>query len=423
MASDCCNELLLQQQIETYLRDGVLVVDAVLNESELKQARDGLANTLQRHGIDPSNLSETGHPLAQLSSTGGAGGVLDVFFEDWKIAIATNEKLYRITTELWRAAYCHRGEAKPDLAERDHWKWHPYGAWDCRKAYMYLDRVGYRLPTALAEQLGATNKQAKGNKRAPIQRSLTPHLDCCPETLFDPKYNSKWRPIQCFVSLSDTLEPNHGGFECVPGFHREFDAWSQNRPPTVVTRKKKKSQNIAAPEYETITIPAPCVGQYTHIRPVEDASIFRRIQHFPVRAGSAVFWDVRLPHANAYRHNGTVPRAVVYCSFLPADVPMNRDYAIRQWHQHWIKGREPTDQWIAAATTTATASESAAAAAAAAAAGEEEKEKTTNAQTVFNDIAAETRAKTTAVDPVLQNSLRVAVATPLARKLVGLEPW
>jgi hypothetical protein len=52
-----------------------------------------------------------------------------------------------------------------------------------------------------------------------------------------------------------------------------------------------------------------------------------------------------IPHANAYRHDGTKPRVVVYCSFLP-DVPINRQY-VQQQLQHWIEGRYPSgNQWI-----------------------------------------------------------------------------
>lgn len=52
-----------------------------------------------------------------------------------------------------------------------------------------------------------------------------------------------------------------------------------------------------------------------------------------------------IPHANAYRHDGTIPRAVVYCSFLP-DVPINRQY-VKQQLQNWIEGRFPSgNQWI-----------------------------------------------------------------------------
>lgn len=59
--------------------------------------------------------------------------------------IATNEKLFAITCQLWKEAYCHSGEELDDLkgagdAEYDDTafksKWHPFGAFDCDKGYM-----------------------------------------------------------------------------------------------------------------------------------------------------------------------------------------------------------------------------------------------------------------------------------------------
>jgi hypothetical protein len=52
-----------------------------------------------------------------------------------------------------------------------------------------------------------------------------------------------------------------------------------------------------------------------------------------------------IPHANSYRHLGTIPRVVVYCSFLP-DISLNRTYVAHQL-ENWKAGRYPSgDQWI-----------------------------------------------------------------------------
>lgn len=91
-------------------------------------------------------------------------------------------------------------------------------------------------------------------------------------------------------------------------------------------------------------VKAPCIGEYTHIRPKEDEDIMKQIQHISVPQGSVVFWDTRIPHANAYRHDGTKPRTVVYCSFLP-DIPLNRKY-VREQLDKWKKGITPNDQWV-----------------------------------------------------------------------------
>ena len=43
----------------------------------------------------------------------------------------------------------------------------------------------------------------------------------------------KWRPIQAFIALTDTLNADEGGFEAAPGLHLAFDDWVANRPPSV----------------------------------------------------------------------------------------------------------------------------------------------------------------------------------------------
>lgn len=338
--------VLNDQQIQTFLEDGVLVVDGILSEGEVHAARQGLHQTLLEHGVDANRLEETAHHLAKLSSTNGSGGVLDLFYDRWKLQVATHPRLLAATQQLWRAAYCHEGQQRHELAESEHYRWHPYGAFDPSLAYSYIDRIGYRLPSSLAEQVGAQlavhegqSLSKKKRKHLAIQRSLTPHLDCCPSN-FNSKSASKFRPIQCFVSLTNSLEPHTGGFEAARGFHRDFETWAKSRPPSVT---KSQLDNGST---ETISTPAPCLGDYTHIRPDQDRAVLERIQHIAVPAGAAVFWDVRIPHANAYRHVGDEPRAVVYCSFLP-DVSLNRQYVANQL-QDWKRGRRPNDQWIMA---------------------------------------------------------------------------
>uniref|UniRef100_A0A7S2YCN4 Phytanoyl-CoA dioxygenase n=1 Tax=Entomoneis paludosa TaxID=265537 RepID=A0A7S2YCN4_9STRA len=325
-ASNETTTTLTAEQIDTFCRDGVLVVNGLLSHTQLQSARAGLSSTLARYGIDDENLPETGKEISKLSSTNGSGGVLDIFFEQWKFEIATNETLLRWTQQLWEAAYSEHN------SKEEAWKCHPFGPFDSTKGYAYVDRIGYRLPSTLAEELGEIPKKGK-KRKLPLQRGLTPHFDCCPDTYNDLQNKTKWRPIQCFVALTDDLEKDHGGFEAAKGFHREFHEWTKSRPHSVVQKKGT-----------TVTFPAPCLGEYSHIRPKEDEHVMERVQHVAVRAGSAVFWDNRIPHANAYRHEGTRPRAVVYCSFLP-DVPINKIYVEEQLEK-WKEGKTPTDQWV-----------------------------------------------------------------------------
>jgi ectoine hydroxylase-related dioxygenase (phytanoyl-CoA dioxygenase family) len=325
MTSPENERVLTQEQIDQFLDQGVLVVENILSQSKLNEANEGLSRTLAEYGIDTQHLDVTGHALERLSSTNGSGGVLDLFYPEWKMQVASNSRLFHATCELWEAAYCHHGESRDELDDSHIFKWHPHGPFNCKRGYMYIDRIGYRIPTAMAEQLGASTGK-KSKKAKPIQRSLTPHLDCCPDNLFSQKA-SKWRPIQCFVSLTDNLEPNTGGFEAALGFHKTFHKWI--RPRSAV---------------KNVSFPAPCIGEYTHIRPKEDRDVMALIQHIPVRAGSAVFWDNRIPHANAYQNDQSEVRAVVYCSFLP-DIKLNREYVRRQLY-NYQRRIPPTDQWI-----------------------------------------------------------------------------
>ena len=327
------SKYLSDAQIREYTEHGVIVVENVLDDEEVARALQGFTATLRQHGVASLTADDvaSARAFSKLSSTNGSGGVLDVFYEDWKFEVSTNPKLYAITRQLWKAGHCHEGEAKDQLSHAEQYRWHPFGPFDCRKGYSYIDRVGYRLPSELAQEIGDCLHPERKKKASALQRSLTPHLDCCPSSMYTDC--PKWRPIQCFVSLSDSLEPDNGGFEAAKGFHREFDIWAASRPPAIT----KQGDNNASPNE------APCVGQYTHIRPKEDWEVMERVQHIPVQAGSAVFWDNRIPHANAYKHHGKDPRVVVYCSFLP-DVELNRRY-VRDQLADLLQGKPPRDQW------------------------------------------------------------------------------
>lgn len=340
--------ILSTEQIQSFQNEGILVIPNILSSEEISDALENLHSTLLDQGVDTNNLKETGHNLVKLSSTNGSGGVLDLFYPNFKLDIATNETLFKATSELWRTSY--RNGKEEDGENQPEWMNHPYENFDCSKGYAYLDRIGFRLPTSLAEEIGmdmqkgpsAThiggNLSMKKNKRKrsklAIQRSLTPHLDNCPDTI-NSKDKSKWRPIQCFISLTDNLDPNTGGFEAVMGgFHKEFQNWAKTREKTKI---RKQNGDI-------IEINPPCIGEYTHIRPKEDGHIMKRVEHIPVRAGSAVLWDNRIPHANAYKNESDETRIVIYCSFLP-DIEINRDYAKRQL-EDFKNGKIPRDQWI-----------------------------------------------------------------------------
>ena len=336
-ACSCDRRYLNQAQIDEFLSRGVLVIPGALSPEQLQEAREGFHRCLQGHQVGSriclsyvpqshcialqiavDDLSTTAGNLAALSSTHGAGGILDIFYADWKLKLNENEKFVGIMQELWAYSYCS------DLPYFQH----GFEIFNPRRALMYIDRVCFRLPESICALLG-------GKKKNKIQRSLTPHLDCCPQdvTKFTsggsvPDSLHKWRPIQAFVALTDTVERDEGGLEVCPGLHKRFTRWSNFRLASI----------------KRFNEPPPCVGSFTPIRPIEDRDIIRQFEHVPCRAGDLVVWDYRLPHSNARKNNKNTAREVVYLGFLP-DIELNRAYAKQQLidYRH---GKNPSDQWV-----------------------------------------------------------------------------
>lgn len=253
--------------------------------------------------------------MKNISSTGGAGGILDIFYEEWKLKLNEHEKVVNIMRSLYQSTYatCSNHFA------------HNYGQFNPEEVYMYIDRVCFRVPDRISDMFKMKNKS--------LQRSLTPHLDCCP-TQMSVSTNAKspypkWRPIQAFIALTDTLHSDEGGFEACPELHKSFDTWTATRKSSVTKSGK--------------VIPPPCVGDFTPIRPIEDKDIMDQFRHIPCKAGDMVCWDYRIPHANAQRNTTDVAREVVYIGILPGTA-MNRIYAMRQLNMY-REGDVPTDQW------------------------------------------------------------------------------
>jgi len=181
----------------------------------------------------------------------------------------------------------------------------------------HIDRIGYRLPdfanTRLRNNEGSTS--CSNHKKHKLQRSLTPHLDCCPS---DMQNKIRWRPIQCMLALTSTLQKEEGGFECVKGFHRIFKKY-------YASHTLNRNSNMFTEEGH----PCVCKGNFCPIRPSHDQDILSRFSHIAIPAGSAVFWDQRIPHANSRQNKNRTAREVVYGGYLPRTT-LNDVYAKKQ---------------------------------------------------------------------------------------------
>jgi hypothetical protein len=82
-------------------------------------------------------------------------------------------RFFSCISQLWEATFAASGH---DGGDDDVYK-HPFGPFDPSRGYAYLDRTGYRVPDKISEM--------HRRRKRPLQRSLTPHLDCCPSALYD----------------------------------------------------------------------------------------------------------------------------------------------------------------------------------------------------------------------------------------------
>lgn len=230
-------------------------------------------------------MVNTGQHLEKLSSTNGAGGILDIFYSKWRMELIEHENAFHVMSQLYDATYASN---KIENFQ------HPHGKFDPCSAYFYLNRVCYRVPDTIAKLHGA-------KKSKPLQRSLTPHLDCCPENMYgSDKEFARWRPIQCFIALTDNVEPNTGGFEAVKGFHTRFDEYFHQHNNI---NMENDGQQV-------------CVGDFSPLQMHKNGDVIKEFRHVSCKAGSMVFWDWRIPHANSYKHTGHLSRQVVYRYFI-----------------------------------------------------------------------------------------------------------
>lgn len=72
----------------------------------------------------------------------------------------------------------------------------------------------------------------------------------------------------------------------------------------------------------------------------EDGDVIARVKPVLTPAGSAVFWDWRIPHSSSPGHVGEAPREAVYAGFLPP-TPLNQRYAMEQWRAYQARQLPP----------------------------------------------------------------------------------
>ena len=107
--------------------------------------------------------------------------------------------------------------------------------------------------------------------------------------------------VQGVLYLTDTTA-EMGGFQCVPGMHRDLEGWIKTQP---------RDRNPRVPDLTGL-----------NVTPI------------PGKAGDLVIWDRLLPHGNG-RNSSDRPRLAQYITMYPAAEldTRQRDRRIRMWRQ------------------------------------------------------------------------------------------
>lgn len=111
--------------------------------------------------------------------------------------------------------------------------------------------------------------------------------------------------VQGFIALDD-CGPDDGGFFCVPGAHRCMRRWAYLNSVIYDERLRKR---VLSPEYAV----------QLHVPHEEDAEPFglRKLAvRVPVRKGTLLIWDSRLPHSN-FPNDSSHFRMVQYVTMVP----------------------------------------------------------------------------------------------------------
>jgi hypothetical protein len=320
-------QVLTQEQVDTFRRDGVLVVPGLLSDEEADRVSDEFHKFL----APAMKIYHDDIKSSQGLSNARLAGIVDCFWQKWKMDLNSNPKFIDILQDLYDHTYGSETASNPDdlfyspfapLHKEENGR---------TNLFYYIDRANYRIP-----------KDVLPIKGLPI------HVDCDPKFLYDrlPKTEEelkrasellgkcmeyqkdgssdpkdmegrskaltekrdlrwKWRPFQSFVALTDNPHKDLGGFMAI----KEMFAKITSKECTDLMQHSKPN------------------GEFTVLENFPE--IHEKIEDIIYKKGDLVIWDWRTPHTNAESHLGYKPREVVYIQVMP-DIGVNRIYAACQ---------------------------------------------------------------------------------------------
>lgn len=283
--------MLTAEQLEEYDKNGVLVIENVLTDQEVELARNLLHQQLLSYDIDHDKVLAGEQQVDDVRIKGKASRI---FYNKWKLDVHLHPKIYNYVKDLMHHTY--------ETGKKSGYE-HPFGKFT--DILPYIDRVCWRLPDCIKAEGG-----------------LGLHLDRNPVDPYLLKVGGlkKWRPIQCFVTLTDHYGTNTGGLKVVKSFHHRIDEY-----------------------FSKSDIEAGEKGEFFRMGSKSYASLAKELEPINAPKGSLVLWDNRLPHATCDKLDGYDTREVVYLGWLP-DIAINKTYW-KQQSEH-IKHNIPPPAYL-----------------------------------------------------------------------------
>ena len=95
------SESLPQVYIDQFIKDGVVVIPSVISKQLVDETIVEMNQYLHKScGFDSTNMLSTAKTLSTLSSTNGSGGILDVYYQHWKLRINEDATVVSILQSL-----------------------------------------------------------------------------------------------------------------------------------------------------------------------------------------------------------------------------------------------------------------------------------------------------------------------------------
>ncbi|CAF0880201.1 unnamed protein product [Adineta steineri] len=270
-----------QEEILTFFeKHGVVVVSNVLTDEQCQRSVDEVWLFLQEmynRDIDRNKPDTWSFGWPSFSKMGIVGNEL------FRTLLGENELIVNITRAgLMRPTKNIFFSSLNKTEDREEWK--TISEW----LHLDMNPLTGRATTYGFEHVGEGHFDSSKDPDAAINNPINNGM--------------RIRKLQGILALADCREED-GGFHAVPGFQHFIETW---------TKQNKQ-----------ICIDANESGDPTTVQIPQDDPIRQYIQRMPIRKGSLLVWDSRLPHGN-FPNNSSSMRIVQYLHMAPVN-----DEAIR----------------------------------------------------------------------------------------------